>query len=71
MILFEVAPTALKALGFSYDASWRILADLGYEFYGLEVGTLRSVPDCPVDGGNFWAIHALSRDARARFGVDK
>jgi FkbM family methyltransferase len=69
VILFEVAPTALEALGFPYDASWRILADLGYEFYRLESGALQRVPDCPVDGGNFWAIHVLSRDARARFDV--
>jgi len=30
---------------------------------------LRRVAACPVDGGNFWAIHVLSRDARARFEV--
>ena len=69
VILFEVVPKALGALGFSYDASWRILAELGYEFYGLESGALRRVAACPVDGGNFWAIHVLSRDARARFEV--
>jgi FkbM family methyltransferase len=57
-ILFEVNPKALAELNLQYDSSFRILADLSYRFYELRSDTLREISQCPLDGGNFWAVHS-------------
>jgi len=63
LLMFEVSFNALRRSGFEHDSSWRVLNELGYEFFRLnadeELERLREVEE-----GNIFAAHPGSEPGR-------
>jgi FkbM family methyltransferase len=63
LLMFEVNFNALRRSGFEKDSSWRVLSELGYEFFGLRSDDrLERIGE--VEEGNIFAAHPGSEAGR-------
>lgn len=63
LLMFEVSFNALRRSGYEHDSSWRVLSELGYEFFRLNADEkLERLGE--VEEGNIFAAHPGSEPGR-------